>query len=263
MTRRSFRRVILTGAASGIGRAFARTLAAEGSALGLIDIAADSLRATVAEVGGAGASVRTRVADVSDRAAVDAAISALAEELGGVELIVHCAAALFPGRFLDQPPADFERAIAVDLLGTANVVRAAAPRVAGSRGAIVCLASTAAIHGWPAMSAYSAAKHGVAGFCDAVRSELRASGVALTTVFPLLIATPLLAGAAAAPILAAGKAIPPEVVVRKTLAAVARGKPRVYVPSRVRWIAAAHGLAPAALDWFGRRRGLLASDRGR
>jgi short-subunit dehydrogenase len=128
--------------------------------------------------------------------------------------------------------------------------------VAASRGAIVCIASTAAIHGWPAMSAYSAAKHGVAGFCDAVRSELRASGVLVTTVFPLLIATPLLAGASVAPILAAGKAIPPEVVVRRTLRAVARGKTRVYVPARVRWIAAAHGLFPRSLDWYGRRRGL-------
>lgn len=256
MKTRSFRRAIITGAASGIGRAFARELASAGSALGLIDVATDGLRATAVELRDADGGVRTRVVDVSDRVAVDDAISVLGGELGDVDLVVHCAAALFPGRFLDQPAADFERAIAIDLLGTANVVRAAIPAVTASRGAIVCLASTAAIHGWPAMSAYSAAKHGVAGFCDAVRSELRASGVLLTTVFPLLISTPLLAGADAAPILAAGRAIPPEVVVRKTLAAVARGKTRVYVPARVRWIAAVHGLVPSSLDWFGRRHGL-------
>lgn len=256
MARRSFRRVVITGAASGIGRSFARRLAEQGCALGLIDVAAESLRATADELSGSVATLRTRIVDVSERSAVDARISSLAGELGGIDLLIHCAAALFPGRFLDQPPADFARAIAIDLVGTANVVRAAAPAVVASRGAIVCIASTAAIHGWPAMSAYSAAKHGVAGFCDAVRSELRASGVLLTTVFPLLIATPLLAGASVAPILAAGKAIPPEVVVRRTLRAVARGKIRVYVPARVRWIAAAHGLVPASLDWFGRRRGL-------
>jgi hypothetical protein len=66
----------------------------------------------------------------------------------------------------------------------------------------------------------------------------------------------LLAGVSVAPILAAGKAIPPDVVVRRTLRAVARGKTRVYVPARVRWIAAAHGLFPRSLDWYGRRRGL-------
>jgi short-subunit dehydrogenase len=256
MARRSFRRVIITGAASGIGRSFARTLAEQGCALGLIDIAAESLRAAAGEMGEKAVTLCARVVDVSQRSAVDVAISSLADELGGIDLLIHCAAALFPGRFLDQLPADFERAIAIDLVGTANVVRAAAPAVAASRGAIVCIASTAAIHGWPAMSAYSAAKHGVAGFCDAVRSELRASGVLVTTVFPLLIATPLLAGASVAPILAAGKAIPPEVVVRRTLRAVARGKTRVYVPARVRWIAAAHGLFPRSLDWYGRRRGL-------
>jgi short-subunit dehydrogenase len=250
MAKRSFRRAIITGAASGIGRAFARALAAEGSALGLIDVAADPLRGVAEELGGVGAHVWARVVDVSQREVVDAEIPALAAEIGGVDLVVHCAAALFPGRFLEQPAADF------DLLGTANVVRASAPRAIESRGAIVCLASTAAIHGWPMMSAYSAAKFGVAGFCDAVRSELRASGVLLTTVFPLLIATPLLTGADVAPILAAGKAIAPETVVRKTLRAVARKKTRVYIPSRVRWIAAAHALAPAALDWYGRRFGL-------
>jgi short-subunit dehydrogenase len=256
MARRSFHRVVITGAASGIGRAFARTLAEQGCALGLVDIAEEAMRATAGEMGETAATLCTRVVDVSERAAVDVAISSLAEELGRIDLLIHCAAALFPGRFLDQPPADFERAIAIDLVGTANVVRASAPAVAASRGAMVCIASTAAIHGWPAMSAYSAAKHGVAGFCDAVRSELRSSGVLLTTVFPLLIATPLLAGASVAPILAAGKAIAPEVVVRQTLRAVARGKTRVYVPAGVRWIAAAHGLVPCALDWYGRRRGL-------
>lgn len=256
MAKRSFRRAIISGAASGIGRAFARALAAEGSALGLVDVAADPLRGVAEELGGVGAHVRARVVDVSQREVVDAEIPALAAEIGGVDLVVHCAAALFPGRFLEQPAADFDRAIAIDLLGTANVVRAAAPLAIESRGTIVCLASTAAIHGWPMMSAYSAAKFGVAGFCDAVRSELRASGVLLTTVFPLLIATPLLTGSDVAPILAAGKAIAPETVVRKTLRAVARKKTRVYIPSRVRWIAAAHALAPAALDWYGRRFGL-------
>jgi short-subunit dehydrogenase len=256
MARRVFGRVIITGAASGIGRSFARALVAEGSAVGLIDVAADLLDATARELGGDAARVRAAVVDVSDRPALEAGISALALELGGVDLVVHCAAALFPGHFLEQPAASFEKAIAVDLLGTANVVRAVAAHVAAARGAIVCVASTAAIHGWPAMSAYSAAKCGVSGFCDAVRTELRASGVLLTTVFPLLIATPLLAGADVAPILAAGKAIPPEAVVSKTLRAVRRGRSRVYVPASVRWIAAAHGIAPFLLDWYGRRRGL-------
>lgn len=257
MRTRSYKRVIITGAASGIGRAFAGELAAQGSMLGLIDVAADLLRATAHEIGSDAARIRTAVVDVSDRAAVAAGIEALAKELGGIDLLVHCAAVLSPGRFLEQPATAFERAIAVDLLGTANVVRATAPHVTATGGVIVCVASTAAIHGWPAMSAYSAAKCGVSGFCDAVRSELRASGVLLTTVFPLLIATPLLVGGAdVAPILAAGKAIPAEAVVTKTLRAVRRGKTRVYVPSSVRWIAAVHGVAPFLLDRYGRRRGL-------
>jgi len=147
------------------------------------------------------------------------------------------------------------RVIRVDLLGTANVLRSFLPVLRRSRGAIACLASTAAVHGWPNMSAYSAAKFGVSGFCDAVRPELAREGVCVTAVFPLLIDTPLLAGADVAPILKQGRPIPPGAVVRKTLAAVAQRRPRVFIPETVRFVALLRGLAPSLLDWYGSRFG--------
>jgi NAD(P)-dependent dehydrogenase (short-subunit alcohol dehydrogenase family) len=180
----------------------------------------------------------------------------LVSQLGGLDLVVHCAAILGPGQFAAQSAADFERVVRVNLLGTANVLRAVLPAVRHSHGAVVCVASTAAVHGWPALAAYSAAKFGVAGFCDAVRGELRRDGVTLTVVFPLLIDTPLLSGAEIAPILKQGRKLPPESVVKKTLAGAAAGRPRVFVPGSVRLIAALHGLAPSLLDWYGRRFGL-------
>jgi short-subunit dehydrogenase len=241
---------VVTGAASGIGRAFAETLAHRGVALGLLDISADGLATTAAALSSPGTPVQTRVVDVADSAQVDAAAEHLAAEL------VHCAAILGPGAFAEQPAADFERVIRVDLIGTANVVRAFLPSLRRSRGAIACIASTAAVHGWPKMSAYSAAKFGVAGFCEAIRAELAHAGVGVTLVFPLIIDTPLLSGSDVAPILKQGRPIPPAVVVRKTLAGLARRRPRVFVPGSVRLVALLQGLVPSLLDWYGRRFGL-------
>ena len=240
---------IVTGAASGIGRSFADALAAQGVALGLIDVSADGLAAAHSAISARNGRVATRTADVSAPAVIEAAVHELVEELGGLDLVIHCAAILGPGHFAAQSAAAFERVIRVDLLGSANVIRATLPALRQSRGTIACLASTAAVHGWPALGAYSAAKFGVAGFCDAIRAELRRDGVGLTTVFPLLIDTPLLAGADIPPVLRQGRRLPPDTVVRKTLAAVARRRPRVFIPGTVRFIAAVHGLATGLLEW--------------
>ena len=251
-----WRGALITGAASGIGRCFAETLTAQGTPCGLIDISPSGLDETKGQLEPRGVRLETCIADVSDAAAVTAAIDALGSKLGAIDLVIHCAAILAPDKFESQAPADFERVIVINLIGTANVVRAAVPLLRQTRGAIACLASTAALHGWPHMSAYSAAKFGVAGFCDAVRSELAESGVGITAVFPLLIDTPMLKGGDKAPILTTGRPISPHAVVVKTLAGAAARKARVYVPETASFIAAVHGLLPSVLDWYGRRFGL-------
>lgn len=254
-TNGAWRTAIVTGAASGIGRCFADTLAAQGSHVGLLDVSADGLRSAAEALRAAGRRVETKVGDVSNAADLGTAVDALVSALGGLDLVIHCAAILGPGHFVEQSADAFERVIRINLVGTANVVRATLPALRASRGAIACLASTAAVHGWPALGAYSAAKFGVAGFCDAIRSELARDGVTLTSVFPLLIDTPLLSGADIPPILKQGKRLPAATVVQKTLAGLAGRRPRVFIPGTVRLIAALHGLAPSLLDWYGRRVG--------
>lgn len=251
-----WKRVVVTGAASGIGLAFARTLAGGGVALGLLDISERALTDVENELRGLDATVHARVADVADAAAIDAAFSELGAALGGIDLVVHCAAILGSGCFAEQSADEFERVLGVNLTGTVNVVRACVPPLRSSQGTIVCIASTAALHGWPEMSAYSTAKFGVAGFCDAVRPELDRDGIGVTVVFPLLIDTPLLSGPDIAPILEQGKAIPAQTVVDKTLAGLRKGKRRIYVPATVRLVAALQGLAPSLLDAYGKRFGL-------
>lgn len=254
-----WRTAIVTGAASGIGRCFAETLAAQGTAVGLLDVSAEGLRSAAEAMRTSQSRVETQVGDVSDGASVRTGVDALVAALGGVDLVVHCAAILGPGHFAEQPAESFERVIRVNLFGTANVVRATLPALRATRGAIVCLASTAAVHGWPALGAYSTAKFGVAGFCDAIRGELARDGVTLTAVFPLLIDTPLLSSTDIPPILKQGKRLPPTTVVQKTLAGVARRRPRVFIPGTVRLVAALHGLAPSLLDWYGRQVGFSRS----
>lgn len=254
---RTWSRAVVTGAASGMGRSFAQALAADGVSVGLIDISEATLAETLATLGTRRTKSETRIADVIDRAGITTAFEELEDELGGIDLVIHCAGILRTGLLVDQAPEEFERVVEVNLLGTANVVRASKPALERSCGAIACLASTAALHGWPEMSAYSASKFGVAGFCDAVRPELQAAGIGMTTVFPLLIDTPMLtAEGDLAPILTAGRSIPARKVVDKTLAGLRHGKSRVYVPGIVRWIAAVQGIAPGLLDLYGKRFGM-------
>jgi NAD(P)-dependent dehydrogenase (short-subunit alcohol dehydrogenase family) len=250
-----WRTALVTGAAGGIGRSFADTLAAQGAVVGLLDLSASGLAAAAEAIRARGQRVETYVADVSQAVELGTVVAQLVSTLGGLDLVIHCAAILGPGHFAAQSAEAFERVVQIDLLGTANVVRAALPALRRSRGAVACLASTAAVHGWPALGAYSAAKFGVAGFCDAIRPELARDGVTLTAVFPLVIDTPLLFGADIPPILQQGKRLPPERVVRKTLAALAQGRARVFIPGTVRLVAALHGVAPSLLDWYGRRFG--------
>jgi NAD(P)-dependent dehydrogenase (short-subunit alcohol dehydrogenase family) len=245
------RTALVTGASGGIGRAFAEALAREGWALVLLDVNGAALAETGEALGG-GTRARTVVADVSDAVALAAALGGEAR----LDLVVSCAAVLGPGTWATQPAEVFERVLRIDFLGTVNVLRASLPALRRARGQAVLLASTAAVHGWPGLAAYSAAKFAVGGWADAIRAELATDGVGVTVVYPLLIDTPLLRGADLPPILRRGRRLPPEVVVRKTLRAAARRRPRVYVPGVVRVLAALHGLAPSILDRYGARFGL-------
>jgi NAD(P)-dependent dehydrogenase (short-subunit alcohol dehydrogenase family) len=250
------RSALLTGAASGIGRAFAETLARGGSELLLLDVDADGLAETGRRVAERGGRAKTAHADVADREQLGTVIEQLLGAERELDLLINCAAVLGPGLWMAQPPEVFERTIRVDLLGTANVARAALPALRRARGQIVVLASTAALHGWPHLAAYSAAKFGVAGFADAIRPELKRDGIGVTAVFPLLIDTPLLSRPDTPPILRRGRRIPAQAVVDKVLRAVDRRAARVYIPETVRVIAVLQALVPSLLDRYGERAGL-------
>ncbi len=189
---------LVTGGASGLGRATATALAQAGAAVVIADLAAGP-GATVAEQIGA----RFAVTDVTDEASVQAAVD-LAGEAGPLRVAVNCAGIGTPGRVLGKngplPLDQFARVVTVNLVGTFNVLRLAAAAMAqtdpveGERGVVVNTASAAAFDGQIGQVAYSASKGGVVGLTLPAARDLASSLVRVMTIAPGLFDTPMLAG---------------------------------------------------------------------
>jgi NAD(P)-dependent dehydrogenase (short-subunit alcohol dehydrogenase family) len=187
------------GGASGLGEATARRLAAGGAKVLIADLAADRAAAVAAELGGAHVGC-----DVADAGSVEEAVAA-ATELGDLRIAVDCAGIATPTKLVrkGRPTAleDFAKVIAVNLLGTINVLRCAAAAMAtnepvadGDRGVCVVTASIAAYEGQVGQVAYAASKAGVAGLTLPVARELADRAVRVVAIAPGLFDTPLLAG---------------------------------------------------------------------
>ena len=191
--------VLVTGAASGLGRGVAEHLSALGARLVLADL--DPRGDEVAQALGA-TFVRTDVADAAQgRAAVDAAVAAH----GGLHGLVNCAGIVSGGRVVGRDgPHDFDafaRTVRVNLIGTFNMIRLAAQAMAagtpngeGERGVIVSTASIAAFDGQIGQAAYAASKGGVASLTLPLARELAQHGIRVVAIAPGVFETPMMAG---------------------------------------------------------------------
>jgi short-subunit dehydrogenase len=186
------RRIVLTGASSGIGLATARFLARQGARLALISRSRDGLEAAASAVTAAGSPAAVFAVDVSDRGALERAIAAATDHLGGIDVLIPCAAALAYGAFDELSAEDFERSHDVTFRGVVNTVRAGLPELERSGGSIVAVVSMASKVPIPLHSPYVAAKHAVRGFLGSLRVELRNRGsrVEVSMVHPAFIGTP-------------------------------------------------------------------------
>jgi NAD(P)-dependent dehydrogenase (short-subunit alcohol dehydrogenase family) len=191
------------GGASGLGEATARRLAAGGAKVLVADLAAERGAALAAEIGGVAVEC-----DVADAGSVEDAV-AMATGLGDLRVGVDCAGIATPTKLVRKgrptPLEDFAKVIAVNLLGTINVLRCAAaamvqnePGIDGDRGVCVVTASIAAYEGQVGQVAYAASKAGVAGLTLPVARELADRAVRVVAIAPGLFDTPLLAGLPAA-----------------------------------------------------------------
>jgi NAD(P)-dependent dehydrogenase (short-subunit alcohol dehydrogenase family) len=193
---------IVTGGASGLGRASAEAILAAGGRVVLLDVNADAGNAAEQALGN---NARFARADVTSEEQVKAAIDLAASAFGGLHGVVNAAgigpAAKVLGRNGPHPLDLFEKTIRVNLVGTFNVIRLAAvvltqnaPEASGERGVIINTASIAAFDGQIGQPAYAASKGGIVGMTLPIAREFAASGIRVVTIAPGIFDTPLLAG---------------------------------------------------------------------
>ena len=191
----------VTGGGSGLGEAVARELARQGAHVVVADVNADGAARVAAEIGGLACAC-----DITDTASVTAALDAAAARFGSAPRIVMNIAGIGTARRVIQkdgspaPLEDFERVIRINLVGTYNVIRLTAARIAalppladGERGVMLCTASVAAYDGQVGQEAYAASKGGLVGMTLPLARDLAQWGVRVVTVAPGLFLTPLMA----------------------------------------------------------------------
>jgi NAD(P)-dependent dehydrogenase (short-subunit alcohol dehydrogenase family) len=190
---------LVTGGASGLGLATAKELHTHGAKVAIVDLPSSDGAAAAKELGEG--AVFTP-ADVTSEADVTAALDT-AKELGVLRTVVNCAgignAAKTVGKHGASPLADFTKVVNVNLIGTFNVIRLAAERIAGAdpigeeRGVIVNTASVAAFDGQVGQAAYSASKGGIVGMTLPIARDLANLKIRVVTIAPGLFHTPLFA----------------------------------------------------------------------
>jgi NAD(P)-dependent dehydrogenase (short-subunit alcohol dehydrogenase family) len=185
--------VVVTGGGRGIGRAIATALAAKGCRVAIGDLDAASARETAAGLGG-GEHVGLAL-DVTDRPAFTTFLDEIERRLGPVDILVNNAGIMAVGPFDEEDEATVVRQLEINLHavihGTKEAVRRMKPR---GTGHVVNVASSAGKTGFPNLATYCATKHGVVGMSEAVRSELRGTGVEISVVMPGIVRTELATG---------------------------------------------------------------------
>lgn len=190
---------LVTGGGSGLGEAVVRELARLGAKVAVLDVNGEGAARVAADVGGLACRC-----DITDTASVIAALDAAEAAHGPARIVMNIAGIGTAKRVVQKdgspaPLEDFERVVRINLIGTYNVIRLAAARIAkldaltdGERGVIVNTASVAAFDGQVGQEAYSASKGGIVGMTLPLARDLAQWGVRVCTIAPGLFATPLM-----------------------------------------------------------------------
>jgi NAD(P)-dependent dehydrogenase (short-subunit alcohol dehydrogenase family) len=192
------RMAVVTGAASGIGRALAYELAARGATLAISDVDKAGLDETAVRARQMSATIRCDRLDVADRDAV----MRYADTFDGVHLVINNAGIAFTGDVLELAFTDIERVMDVDFWGVVNGTKTFLPHlIASGDGTLVNVSSVFGLLAAPSQGAYNAAKFAVRGFTEALRQEMLVAGhpVRVICVHPGGIKTPIARNAGAAP----------------------------------------------------------------
>jgi NAD(P)-dependent dehydrogenase (short-subunit alcohol dehydrogenase family) len=240
---------LITGAASGIGRQLALDLAAEGARIAALDRQGEGLDRLASDL--KGQSVACAVADVTNLAAVRAAVKHLEEQIGPTDLLIASA-----GIGIETPAEtfraeDFTAQIQVNLIGVINTLDAVLPGMCQRQsGHVAALSSMASYRGLPHMGGYCASKAGLNSLLDALRIELRPKGIAVTTICPGWVRTPLTTPLG----LPDKEMMEVEEAVRLILCALRARKPFLAFPARSAWQARLLRHSPQPIsDWLVRQ----------
>jgi short-subunit dehydrogenase len=192
-------RAFITGGGSGLGLAFARLLARDRWRVGLLDREPERLTNAARELASAGAAaVHTYTVDVTDEAAVSAAIADFAERTGGLELMINNAGVAVAGEIASTPAADWRWALDINVVGVAIGCRAALPYLSRSdAGCVLNIASAAAFASAAQMAAYNASKAAVVSLTETLAQELEGTAVRAAVAMPGFFPTQLLDSARA------------------------------------------------------------------
>jgi 2-hydroxycyclohexanecarboxyl-CoA dehydrogenase len=189
VNRLSERVVLVTGAARGIGRGIAAKCAAEGATVAVTDVDEVGAAAAAKEIGDAAFPVHL---DVTSRQSVGQAVATVLERTGRIDVLVNNAGWDKAAPFLDSTPADWDRVLAISLLGPINVTHAVLPAMVSRKaGSVVNIASDAGRVGSSSEAVYSAAKGGVIAFTKTIAREMARHGINANCVCPGPAATDL------------------------------------------------------------------------
>jgi NAD(P)-dependent dehydrogenase (short-subunit alcohol dehydrogenase family) len=178
------RTVAVTGAGGGLGIALAEALRAQGARVALLDLDADRVQAQAAGLGDT-RTARGWAADVRDLDGLTSVMGEVREHFGRLDVAVAAAGVLGPVTALSAATAtDWDRVIEVNLGGVWRTFKAAAPHVTEQRGHLLAMSSMIGYIHPPMLGAYAASKAGVWALCDALRLELRTTGVTVGSVHP-------------------------------------------------------------------------------
>ena len=189
---------IVTGGGSGLGEATARTLAANGARVAVLDVGIERAEKVAAEIGGIAIKC-----DVSSAESGEAAVAEVAARIGEPRILVNCAGIAIGVKTLGKdgphPLDSYRKVIEVNLIGTFNMIRLVAdrtqklePLASGERGVIVNTASVAAFDGQIGQAAYSSSKGGVVGMTLPVARDLARSGIRVVTIAPGIFKTAMM-----------------------------------------------------------------------
>jgi NAD(P)-dependent dehydrogenase (short-subunit alcohol dehydrogenase family) len=250
---------IITGGASGIGRALAEELARRGCEVILADLRLEAAAAAAATIRDQGGKASAQALDVTDAEAVDRVLQDTLARCGRLDYMFNNAGIALNGRFEDFELSHWRRIVDINLMGVVHGTRAAHRHMSEQGfGHIVNTASFAGLFPWPTTAPYTASKHAVVGMSTALRAELADTGIRVSVLCPGTIMTPMIEQGASPErwvgsysqdklerFFKGARGLAPDAFARRALDRIARNKPVIVLPASYSMLWLINRISPA------------------